>query len=467
MLSTRDLCEPHFFSLGDTFQTTLGTFAWNLDFLTAAGSTSPDNSTAQAFNNQGLNYTGLPLLPETCIISSLRVSADLPSWTATAIATIWCNGDSSFPVGASTSFVSSAFLDKSSLGANRFLAPLPADADFEVQNRWGAQVLLEIAGLDILTTLRMNLDPLDTSVTSFSVHWSRSLLDPQVCYAGYLPLEIDTIGLSNTTLSQSVAAENYFNTTLWNTTSNFLQTMMAAVNLDIGSPCPSFLTQPTTAPDVLYSTPDLGDDTALNYYQTPLTSHRSFIHTVNSGNAYLLMNYGFTFPLYAIDDVYIESSYLCHLSVRKGIASLVIAIVSGTYTVFNSGWGAIMIVAIWYASKPKECMYLQYLIVSISQSLGESDLLQYRGVMLAKYCAGHAALLREWEMIRPSRPSAHPRGELDPESFELTPGDTQTSEYLPSSPGGAPTSGYIPLVPTITQHQSDIQGIERTDIEQV
>ncbi|KAG8871693.1 hypothetical protein FRB97_008393, partial [Tulasnella sp. 331] len=406
--------------------TSQGTFAWNLDFLTSTKSISSDNSTA-TINTQGVDYTGLPLLPGMCAASSLQVTADLSSWTAMAIATIQCDGKSSFPVSASTSFVSSAFLDRSSLDANRLLTPIPPGSSVEVENKWAAQVLLEVAGLDILTTLRMNLSPLATSITSLSVRWSLSSTDP-LCFTAPVPMTIDTIGFSNATLSQSAAAEELFTTVFYNTTSNFMQTMMAAINLDIGSPCPSFMTQPSMVPDVLYSTPDLQDDTARIYYQSLATAYRTFIDTVKSPNAYLLTSYGFTFPIYVIDYVYVDAAYLCHLSVRKGILSLLIAIVSGTYTVFNSGWGGIMLVAIWYVSRPKE----------------------------AKYCEGHVQLLNgRDEMTHEGNPRTKPPGAPNSGPSQLTPGEAPVLGYFQPSPGGAPISGYLQFMPAYTERQSD------------
>ncbi|KAG8878970.1 hypothetical protein FRB98_005890 [Tulasnella sp. 332] len=350
-LSPGSLCDPHVFSVGDTFQTSQGTFAWNLDFLTLTESTSSDNPSVKAVDTQGINYIGLPLLPSTCAISDLQVVADVEAWTSTATATVLCNSNSSFPVSSSTSFVSSPFLEKASLNANRLLSPIQQNANVEAQNKWAAQVLLEISGMDILTTLRMNVNPLAASVNTLSVRWMPSATDP-LCHTTPVVMEIDTIGFSNGTLLRNDAATELFYTVYWNTTSNFLQTMMAAVNLDIGSPCPSFMTQPSMIPDMLYPTPTLQDTTAFNYYQTLLTAEHTFMNTLQLANAFLELTYGFTFPLYSNDYVYIDASYLCHLSARKSVASLVIAIISATYASFMSGWTVIFGIALFFAPKP-------------------------------------------------------------------------------------------------------------------
>ncbi|KAG8867534.1 hypothetical protein FRB98_004129, partial [Tulasnella sp. 332] len=263
-VSSRTLCDAHVFLVGDNFQTSRGTFEWSLDYLTTADATKLD------VNAQGYNYTGLPLHPGACSVDHLEVSADLPSWTVTAIATIHCD-NSSFPVSATTSFVSSVITEKASLDSNRLQSKI-RNNDPEAMNQWAAQVLLQIAGLDILTTLRMNVNLPDTSVTSFSVIWpgNSDNIVPS-CYNDTLTIGLDTLGFSNMTLSQGDAATKLFSNTFGDTTNNFMQTMMAAVNLDIGSPCRSFLTNPPMAQQVLYNTPDLQDDTASQYYSSSVT----------------------------------------------------------------------------------------------------------------------------------------------------------------------------------------------------
>ncbi|KAG8869854.1 hypothetical protein FRB98_002117, partial [Tulasnella sp. 332] len=322
-LSPGSLCDAHLFSVGDSFQASVEIL---LDFLT--NTETVVDSSLSVVNNQGLNYTGRPLLPGTCTPSSLQIVADLTSWTVTAYAV-------------------------SSMDANRLFGIVAPNSGVEVENKWAAQVLLEIAGLDILTTLRMNLNILGTSVTSFSVRWLAQPSDPP-CYNSIIPFQIDTVGFSNMSLSMGSAAEELFDTIFYNTTSNFMQTMMAAVNIDIGNPCPSFMTQPSMTPDVLSSTPNLQDNTAAQYLHTVVTAYKTFFNTVNSPNAFLELNYGFTFPLYAIDYVYIDAAYLCHLSVRKGVLSLIVAIITATYSLFMSSWATAMIVVYMFAPKKPE-----------------------------------------------------------------------------------------------------------------
>ncbi|KAG8869619.1 hypothetical protein FRB98_002327 [Tulasnella sp. 332] len=393
-ISSHTLCDAHVFSVGDTFQTSQGTFDWSLDYLTKADSTTLN------VNAQGYNYSGGALLPGTCAISTLQVSADLPTWTVTAIANIQCDGNSSFPVSASTSFVSSVIAEKASLDSNRLQSPIRS-ADPEAQNQWATQVLLQIAGLDILTTLRMNTNLLATSVSSFTVYWPLDINNPPPP-CGLTAVGIDTVGFSNMTLSQSSAAFDLINTIFVNTTSNFMQTLMAAVNLDIGSPCQSFLTHPPLAQQLLYDTPDLQDDTASQYYASSVSLGQTFRSALDSTNAFLDEHYGFTFPLYAIDFVYIDAAYLCHLSERKSVISFLIAIVSSTYALFKTGWGAAMLVVLFFAPKPVN----------------------------PNYCDGHAALEEQLKSLSNNTPLR-----------------------------GSTNSGYFQAMPnmTLTHHQGEVQ----------
>jgi hypothetical protein len=388
------LCAPHVFSVGDTFQTSQGAFAWSLDYLTNAVSTATDPS-VKAVNTQGVDYAGTPLLPGTCSVAALDVVADLASWTATTTASIKCLSNSTFPVSASTSFVSSAFIEKASLDQNRLLVPIGLDSSVEIENKWAAQVMLMISGLDVLTALRMNVNLLAPSVTSFAVKWAPKTGDPQ-CYSTVLPLSIDTIGFSNMTLINNGVAQGLFNSLYYTTTSNFMQTMMAAVNLDIGSPCPSFMTEPSLIQSQLYPTPGLLDSTASGYYASLATAYHTFWDTLQQGNAYLVQKYGFTFPLYNHDYVYVNASYLCHLNARKSVISLIIATITATYALFMTGWGVVMAAATWFASRPTD----------------------------SNFCDGHVILEEQIKSL-PTSPMGGPLG---------SPGYFQSMQIIPREP---------------------------------
>ncbi|KAG8870207.1 hypothetical protein FRB98_001780, partial [Tulasnella sp. 332] len=298
---------------------------------------------------------------------------------------------------ASTSFVSSPIPEKASLDSNRLDAVIRT-ADPEAQNQWAAQLLLYLAGLDILTTLRMNMDLLPNSVTSFAVTWDSDYEDSS-CSTGLISMDVDAVGFSNTTLSASPEAKALFKTFFRNTTANFMQTMTAAVNLDIGSPCPSFLTHPSMGQQSLYPTPDLNKTTASSYYVRDIDT---FINTLGSDNADLDVNYGFTLPLYAIESVYINAEFLCHLSERKSVLSFLIAIVSSTYALFKTGWGAAMIIVLFFAPKPTN----------------------------PNYCDGHVILEEQIKSL-PNSPMKASRGSTN--------------------------SGYFQAMPTFTHREGDVQ----------
>ncbi|KAG8870206.1 hypothetical protein FRB98_001779, partial [Tulasnella sp. 332] len=305
-LSSRTMCDPHVFSVGDTFQTSQGVFDWNIVSLLS------EDSNPLLMNTQGIDYIGRPLLPGMCALTGMRVAADLPALTVTTLATIRCQVGGSFPVNASTSFVSSPSPEKASLDVTRFVSPILQYANVEDQNKWAAQVLLEISGTDLITTLQMMVNPLATSVNSLYVSWTVSPTAP-LCYTSPVnmqDLSWASVGFSNGTLLSDDATWELLANTYWNTTSNVLQTMMAAVNLDIGSPCPTFMTEPSMIPDMLHQTPTLLDHTTDNYYQTPLTTGSTFMNTLQQRNGYLGELYGFTFPLYSGDYVYVNAAYL-------------------------------------------------------------------------------------------------------------------------------------------------------------
>ncbi|KAG8871090.1 hypothetical protein FRB98_001056, partial [Tulasnella sp. 332] len=80
-------------------------------------------------------------------------------------------------------------------------------------------------------------------------------------------------------LLQTPAAEELFDAIFLNTMSNFIQTITAADNPDIGNPCPSFMTQPSMAADVLYSTSKpAGRHGFSTLSDTPAAAYKTFIN---------------------------------------------------------------------------------------------------------------------------------------------------------------------------------------------
>ncbi|KAG9029798.1 hypothetical protein FRB95_004895 [Tulasnella sp. JGI-2019a] len=363
------LCDPHVFAIGDSFQTTQGVFLWTLDYTVLPDPDDPsqNNNTLIQVNDRGVSYPGYPLGENDCDIAWMQVTADLATSTSSINAIIRCNLDGSFPISASTSFTASNIPGRATWNSNRYLIPgftLPGASTNAVErfNFVTGSMLLQPAGLDLLLTMRKHVDAILPSNVVTLAATLPGFLDS----AGYNPPPIDctsnplkpalsTLGFSNMTFTNNTAASQIFQTLFYNATANFMQAMLAAVRIDFGNKCPNYLTHPSLINETFLATPDLTPDQYTHYFQSDESIGTPFYDILHHDNIWLQDNLsGIQLPIYDVDLVYISAAYLCHITVRKGIAQLVVAIAGAMSSLFLSIWGIFMYFAqAFVAKRPK------------------------------------------------------------------------------------------------------------------
>ncbi|KAG8986378.1 hypothetical protein FRB94_003429 [Tulasnella sp. JGI-2019a] len=348
------LCDPYVFTVGDTFQTMMSPFIWTIDFINTI---KPAVKLGHA-NSNGLSYSGSALNTAGCDVSSLRVSADLSSWTATATAVIQCNENGIFPVSASTSFTSSINKQKATAASNKFEFRAGSDDPslHLCNNMYASLALLQSAGIDLLTALRLEMNP-SSQNQLLSLSASSDITSP--CNgsgddpSAHLELDVilEMLGFSNLTLTANDAALQIFNTSLYNTTYNFMQVMLASVRVDLGNQCPTnmLMTQPSIVNNTLRQTPELINATYLEFYPQRLVTARSLYDIINSDNTFLTDTFDFKLPLNGSSQIFLQAPFLCHMTVLKSPTQVIVSVIVAMASLFMSGWGLFSAIASWFA----------------------------------------------------------------------------------------------------------------------
>ncbi|KAG9039447.1 hypothetical protein FRB95_010736 [Tulasnella sp. JGI-2019a] len=192
---------------------------------------------------------------------------------------------------------------------------------------------------------------------------------------------LSALGFSNFTFTNNTVAVNTFNDLFYNATSNYMQAMLAAVRLDFGNRCPNFLTDLAYIDQTFLETPKLTPETYKQYFQTDESLPQSFYSFITRGKAFAFIEpnlYWITLPLYATDAVYITAPYLCHLTVRKGAAQLVVSVTVAMSGLFLSGWSMFQFFAPWFIThnnpKANNCIgHFEWDLKSASRSKGEEE----------------------------------------------------------------------------------------------
>ncbi|KAG8986377.1 hypothetical protein FRB94_003428 [Tulasnella sp. JGI-2019a] len=350
------LCDPYVFTVGDTFQTMMSPFIWTIDFINTI---KPAETLGKA-NNNGMSYSGSALNTAGCDVSSMRVSADLSSWTATATAVIQCNENGTFPISASTSFTSSIDRQKATAAGNKFEFRAGHDDPslHLCNNMYASLALLQSAGIDLLTALRLETDPSSQShllSLSASSNITSPCNGPDDYTNPHLALDIvlEMLDFSNMTLTANDIALQIFDTSLYNTTYNFMQAMLASVRVDVGNQCPTnfLMTQPSIINSTLFQTPKLTNATYLKYYPQDLVTAQSLYDIMNSDNAFLNDTFQFTLPLNGSTQIFLQAPFLCHLTVLKSPAQVIVSVIVAMAGLFMSGWGLFNTIASWFATR--------------------------------------------------------------------------------------------------------------------
>ncbi|KAG9024395.1 hypothetical protein FRB95_011557 [Tulasnella sp. JGI-2019a] len=223
---------------------------------------------------------------------------------------------------------------------------------------YASLALLQSAGIDLLTALRLETDPSSQShllSLSASSNITSPCNGPDDYTNPHLALDVvlEMLGFSNMTLTANEAALEIFDASLYNTTYNFIQVMLASVRVDIGNQCPTnlLMTQPDIINTTLLQTPKLTNATYFDYYPQGLVTAKSLYGIINSDNTYLNDTFQFTLPLNGSTEIFLQAPFLCHLTVLKSPVQVIVSVAVAMAGLFMSGWGLFNTIASWFATR--------------------------------------------------------------------------------------------------------------------
>lgn len=174
---------------------------------------------------------------------------------------------------------------------------------------------------------------------------------PISCTPNPLRPRLSTLAFNNMTFTNNTAARETFHALYYNTTANYMHAMLSAVRLDFGNRCPNYLTDPTLINDTFLATPDLTSDQYPRYFLSDEMQPFSFNDIIRSDNVYLSNIFGVSLPVYDSDEVFVTAPYLCHLTVRKSVFSLLVALAIGISSLYSTVWSGYNLLAPWLAPR--------------------------------------------------------------------------------------------------------------------
>lgn len=155
---------------------------------------------------------------------------------------------------------------------------------------------------------------------------------------------------------------------------NLLQTVYAAVRLDLGIDSPNnFILHKEVMPQTLNSTFPVTAVTPANPNNIGLTSHlySSWSNpnaTDSSGTDYSWM-WQFLPEVVAPGPAAIQIVYLCHVQSRKSPGSLIISVLVAVLSMFSSGWGIYLLAIGTFAKRYPECMLSFFLLCLLTERM--------------------------------------------------------------------------------------------------
>ncbi|KAG8996687.1 hypothetical protein FRB94_011582 [Tulasnella sp. JGI-2019a] len=208
------------------------------------------------------------------------------------------------------------------------------------------------------------------------------------CGTAVPPISLSRRGLydaTGNTFSNATLPTNY-NLTI----NNAMQTILAAIRIDLGNIFPNnFLVHRT--PDVIRGT--ISSTIPIQGFPTQTSMLYGLI---GNGDGWL-QNHGGLFTLNpdSVSPSQISLEYQCRVSQRKSARSLFIAITVATLTLFNTGWGIVTSLLIWLVlrhrpQEKKECVGNGTLEAKLRDQEAKIQDLQRR--MGEKLLAGNDAL---------------------------------------------------------------------------
>ncbi|KAG8996685.1 hypothetical protein FRB94_011584 [Tulasnella sp. JGI-2019a] len=345
-------CDSYKFTVGDSFITTPGIFTYQLAYI------SGDEGTTST-----IAYTGQTL--EECDVLYMSATADARSQSSTIAAYIACKSEAQFPVVFTTSF-----RYDSSLTADWLVSPLAFkevgqpisqnDLFLDVDEAM-ASASADLVGqvTNALLVIPNSSGPLLVSgealpIGGYPPWWCTPSLfkTNSTCGIAVPPISLSLRNLYDATgipiLNTTTLPTNY-NITI----NNAMQTILAAIRIDLGNILPNnFLVHRT--PDVIGST--ISPTIPIQGFQTPQTR----LYTLIANSTWLNGHEGLgTLNPDSVSPSQITLEYQCRLKQRKSAGTLFVDVTVATLTLFKSGWGfalwLLILVKLWNKPEKKLC----------------------------------------------------------------------------------------------------------------
>ncbi|KAJ7135816.1 hypothetical protein C8R44DRAFT_976599 [Mycena epipterygia] len=331
------LCDSRVFNLGDTFTTNYTLFQYTIASVVNANA-----------GDSGISYKGRTL--EDCDVTSLYIHGDVNAYTIDYTAVVTCRGDT-YEYSARTDFSLSSLAGKYTrlLGVQRSLKNQQEGVFNKTRDSRGVvlDAVTSLSSTDVASrifTLAQATNGTSPVIISLQIDFPfcpAALGRIAACAVNIPQFNISNafVSYSNLTFQQDFTGQpltDYAHDAF----ANIIQTMYAAIRIDLGNPSPNnFLLNTTVIPDTIFATfPAIAG--APDVYSTS-DEYANLIGTsVNTD-----FNITGLLPLTVAGPATMEVVYLCRFQQRKAPAQAFIAILVATLSMFSSGWAIFLVLA--------------------------------------------------------------------------------------------------------------------------
>ncbi|KAJ7274868.1 hypothetical protein C8J57DRAFT_1312947 [Mycena rebaudengoi] len=337
------LCDSRVFNLGDTFTTNYTLFQYTLASINRANA-----------GDSGVSYKGTTL--DDCDITSLFVHGDMNTYSVDYTAVITCrSGD--YELTARSDFSVSSLSGKSSqiLGVQKSLRNR-AEGHFN-QTRDARGVVLDavtsLCSIDVasriftLAQASKGTSPVIISLQADFPFCPASLGPVARCASSVPEFNVSSsfVAYANHTFSQYIASDPpapYNQPVLNDETAgimaNVIQTLYAAVRVDLGNPSPNnILLNASAVPATILS----------SFPPIPGVYNTSELFSTLVGGTSESLDFNITglLPLSVPGPGVLDVVYLCRFQEPKAPAQAFIAVLVATLSMFSSGWAVFLVLA--------------------------------------------------------------------------------------------------------------------------
>ncbi|KAJ6571574.1 hypothetical protein B0H19DRAFT_662763 [Mycena capillaripes] len=337
------LCDSRVFNLGDTFTTNYTLFQYSIASVISANA-----------GDSGISYTGWTL--EDCDITSLYVHGDVSTYTIDYTAVLECRNDA-YDFSARTDFSLSSLAGKYNqlLGVQR-LRKNRQDSTFNKTRDSRGVVLDAVTSLSsrdaatrifTLAQATNGTSPVIISLQADFPFCPAALGRVAACAVGVPQFNISNsfVSYANLTFQQYFAGEPLSDSNqpviandTFNALANVIQTLYAAVRIDLGNPSPNnFLLNTSVIPATVFPT-----------FPTTLPGvYNTSEEYSNLVGAAVSADFNFTglLPLTVEGPALMDVVYLCRFQRPLAPAQAFIAVLVATLSMFSSGWAVFLAMA--------------------------------------------------------------------------------------------------------------------------